>query len=106
MVALGSRGLGGKHGGRMNDAVSRGVGSHYDPWWNPAIEARATDRAHRIGQDKPVFIYTMIAEGTSEERMLELQDKKAALANGLFDPNHSGGSFEAADLERQFQPLA
>lgn len=79
---------------------------HYDPWWNPAVEAQATDRAHRIGQDKPVFIYKLIAEGTIEERMLELQDKKAALAAGLFDPNRRGASFEAADLDLLFQPLA
>ena len=47
---------------------------HYDPWWNPAVEDQATDRAHRIGQDKPVFVYKLIASGTVEERMLELQD--------------------------------
>ena len=50
---------------------------HYDPWWNPAVEEQATDRAHRIGQDKPVFVYKLIAEGTIEERMLELQEKQA-----------------------------
>ena len=49
---------------------------HYDPWWNPAVEDQATDRAHRIGQDKPVFVYKLIAQGTVEERMLELQQRK------------------------------
>ncbi|MBK9644886.1 MAG: DEAD/DEAH box helicase [Deltaproteobacteria bacterium] len=53
---------------------------HADPWWNPAAEAQATDRAHRIGQDKPVFSMRLIAADTVEERILELQDKKRALA--------------------------
>ena len=57
----------------------------YDPWWNPAVEVQATDRAHRIGQDKPVFVYKLIAEGTIEERMLELQARKRALADQLLD---------------------
>lgn len=42
---------------------------HYDPWWNPAVEAQATDRAHRIGQDKPVFVYKLICTGTVEEKI-------------------------------------
>ena len=94
-----------KAGGAGLNLTAADTVIHYDPWWNPAVEAQATDRAHRIGQDKPVFIYKLIAEGTIEERMLELQDKKAALAKGLFDPNRSGASFEAADLELLFQPL-
>ena len=52
---------------------------HYDPWWNPAVEQQATDRAHRIGQDKPVFVYKLIASGTVEERILALQARKAEL---------------------------
>src|SRR5690606_828011 len=56
---------------------------HYDPWWNPAVEAQATDRAHRIGQDKTVFVYKMIASGTVEEKMIELQAKKRALYDGV-----------------------
>ena len=54
---------------------------HYDPWWNPAAETQATDRAHRIGQDKPVFVYKLVASGTVEERVIELQDKKRALTD-------------------------
>ncbi|MFY7915970.1 MAG: DEAD/DEAH box helicase, partial [Rubrivivax sp.] len=46
---------------------------HVDPWWNPAVEAQASARAHRIGQDKPVFVYKLVVEGSIEERMLELQ---------------------------------
>jgi SNF2 family DNA or RNA helicase len=49
---------------------------HYDPWWNPAVENQATDRAHRIGQDKPVFVYKLIVAGSIEEKILALQEKK------------------------------
>lgn len=56
----------------------------YDPWWNPAVEAQAIDRAHRIGQQKPVFVYRMIASGTIEEKILDLQHRKAALADALW----------------------
>jgi superfamily II DNA or RNA helicase len=52
----------------------------FDPWWNPAVEEQAFDRAHRIGQDKPVFVYRLIASDTVEERILALQDEKRALA--------------------------
>ncbi len=58
---------------------------HYDPWWNPAVQRQATDRAHRIGQSNHVFVYKLIAEGTVEERILELQERKGALASSLFE---------------------
>ena len=57
---------------------------HYDPWWNPAVEHQATDRAHRIGQDKPVFVYKLVAEGTVEERILALQKRKQRLADQVY----------------------
>jgi superfamily II DNA or RNA helicase len=57
---------------------------HYDPWWNPAVEHQATDRAHRIGQDKPVFVYKLVAEGTVEEKILALQASKHALAQQVY----------------------
>jgi SNF2 family DNA or RNA helicase len=60
----------------------------YDPWWNPAVEEQAIDRAHRIGQDKPVFVYRLVAADTIEEKMDVLKDKKRALAASLFD--HDG----------------
>jgi superfamily II DNA or RNA helicase len=56
----------------------------YDPWWNPAVEAQAIDRAHRIGQTKPVFVHRLIARGTIEEKILLLQDKKRSLAATLW----------------------
>ncbi len=57
---------------------------HYDPWWNPAVENQASDRAHRIGQDKPVFVYKLVVENTLEEKILEMQAKKQALADGVY----------------------
>lgn len=62
---------------------------HYDPWWNPAVETQATDRAHRINQDKPVFVYKLVTEGTVEEKILALQAQKQQLADhvhGKDDP--------------------
>jgi len=56
---------------------------HYDPWWNPAVEHQATDRAHRIGQNKPVFVYKLVAEGTVEEKILALQERKQRLADQI-----------------------
>ena len=58
---------------------------HYDPWWNPAVEQQATDRAHRIGQDQHVFVYKLIADATVEDRIVELQERKGDLAATLFD---------------------
>lgn len=58
---------------------------HYDPWWNPAVESQATDRAHRIGQDKPVFVYKLITRGTVEERILQLQNRKRDLTGGILE---------------------
>jgi SNF2 family DNA or RNA helicase len=54
-----------------------------DPWWNPAVEDQATDRAHRIGQEKPVTVYRLVAEGTIEEKILKLHDQKRDLADSL-----------------------
>ncbi len=95
-----------KAGGTGLNLTAADTVIHYDPWWNPAVENQATDRAHRIGQDKAVFVYKLIVEGTIEEKMLELQERKRALADGLFDPDRAGtAGFEAADLDLLFQPL-
>jgi SNF2 family DNA or RNA helicase len=53
---------------------------HYDPWWNPAVEDQATDRAHRIGQDKPVMVYRLVVENTVEQKMVELGAEKRQIA--------------------------
>jgi len=58
---------------------------HLDPWWNPAVEDQATDRAHRIGQTKPVTVYRLIARGTIEEAVLEMHDAKKKLAMAVLE---------------------
>jgi SNF2 family DNA or RNA helicase len=63
-----------------------------DPWWNPAVEDQAADRAHRIGQERPVMVYRMVAKDTVEERIFALQEKKRALADvALGEADHAGG---------------
>jgi superfamily II DNA or RNA helicase len=79
---------------------------HFDPWWNPAAEDQATDRAHRIGQDKPVFVYKFVAEGSIEERILALQEKKAQLAATVLGADGAGAAkFGEADIEALLAPL-
>ena len=79
---------------------------HLDPWWNPAVEEQATARAHRIGQDQPVFVYKLVVEGSIEERMLELQARKAALAQGVLGHDAEGAvKFSKADLHALLAPL-
>ncbi len=78
----------------------------YDPWWNPAVEAQAMDRAHRIGQTKSVFVYKLIAEGSLEEKILGLQKKKRELAAGLFDASNSAPlELDLQELQSLFAPL-
>ena len=60
-----------------------------DPWWNPAVEAQAIDRTHRIGQTRPVFAYRLIARDTVEEKVLELQETKRALADAIISADES-----------------
>jgi SNF2 family DNA or RNA helicase len=74
-----------------------------DPWWNPAAEAQAIDRAHRIGQTKPVFAYRLIARDTVEERIAELQQKKRALADSVIRGDGAPlQGLTVEDLERLF----
>ncbi len=69
-----------------------------DPWWNPAVEDQAADRAHRIGQDKPVFVYRLVARDTVEERILTLQAKKRALADAALGEADRATSLTREDL--------
>ncbi|NHZ90935.1 helicase [Massilia sp. CCM 8733] len=79
---------------------------HYDPWWNPAVENQATDRAWRIGQDKPVFVYKLIARDTLEEKIQEMQHRKAALAGAVLSGGATQGlQITAEDLQGIFAPL-
>ncbi|MEM8996397.1 MAG: DEAD/DEAH box helicase [Acidobacteriota bacterium] len=71
-----------------------------DPWWNPAVEAQAVDRAHRIGQTRPVFAYRLIARGTVEEKIMELQGSKKQLADAILSADKSLiGELSADDLK-------
>lgn len=78
-----------------------------DPWWNPAVDDQAHARAHRIGQTRPVFVHQLVIEGSIEERMLELQARKRALAEGLLgsDPGERLEKFSVAEIERLLAPL-
>jgi superfamily II DNA or RNA helicase len=79
---------------------------HYDPWWNPAAENQATDRAHRIGQTKQVFVYKLIVAGSIEEKILALQEKKAALAEGILSDDAAAlGKFSESDIAALLAPL-
>lgn len=72
-----------KAGGAGINLTAADTVIHYDPWWNPAAEQQASDRAHRIGQDKQVFVYKLISRGTVEEKIHTMQQQKQALANQL-----------------------
>jgi superfamily II DNA or RNA helicase len=77
----------------------------YDPWWNPAVEDQAIDRAHRIGQHKPVFVHKLVVSGTIEEKMAALKEKKRALAESLFDADGAPTlAMTEADLDMLFGP--
>jgi superfamily II DNA or RNA helicase len=75
---------------------------HYDPWWNPAAEDQATDRAHRIGQTRHVFNYKLVATNTIEEKLLHLQTEKRGLARDLLATDATGKTLTAADVEALF----
>lgn len=93
-----------KAGGTGLNLTSADTVVHYDPWWNPAAQAQATDRAYRIGQKKPVFVYNLIVAGSVEERMLRLQSRKRHLAETILGgpTSHSLTEDEIDDL---FRPL-
>ena len=77
----------------------------YDPWWNPAVERQAMDRAHRIGQDKPVFVHRLIAEDTVEAAIQKMQIRKQALADALFEGTGEGPlALTEEDIDALFGP--
>ena len=69
-----------------------------DPWWNPSVEAQAADRAHRIGQQRPVMVYRLVSQGTVEEKILTLQEKKRALFEAALGGASGAGAITRADL--------
>jgi superfamily II DNA or RNA helicase len=95
-----------KAGGAGINLTSADTVIHYDPWWNPAAQAQATDRAHRIGQRKPVFVHKLIVAGSVEEEMMRLQRRKQLLADGLLGaPTLSASTLSEESLRRLFAPL-
>ncbi len=73
-----------------------------DPWWNPAVEAQAADRAHRIGQERPVMVYRLVSQGTVEERILGLQEKKRALFEAALSEASAATAITREDLLELF----
>ncbi|WP_280564190.1 DEAD/DEAH box helicase [Chromohalobacter sp. 48-RD10] len=99
-----------KAGGTGLNLTAADTVIHYDPWWNPAVEAQATGRAHRLGQQNPVFVYKLVCAGTVEERILELQARKADLAASILaggsKQQSDGPLFDEEDLALLFAPVA
>jgi SNF2 family DNA or RNA helicase len=78
----------------------------YDPWWNPAVESQAVDRAHRIGQTKTVSVYRLVTEGSVEQKIMDLKAKKSKLVDALINENGlSTATLSKTDLESLFSPL-
>lgn len=94
-----------KAGGTGLNLTSADIVIHFDPWWNPAVEEQATDRAHRIGQRNVVEVIRIIAKGTIEERVLSLQEEKRKLINELMSDELSGGDSLAAFTEEELLGL-
>ena len=88
-----------KAGGSGLNLTAADTVVHFDPWWNPAAEAQATDRAHRIGQSRVVTSYKLVCPGTVEEKVLALQEEKRALLAGVFEASDAAaGKLSLADL--------
>lgn len=78
---------------------------HMDPWWNPAVEDQASGRAHRIGQTRPVTVYRLVMEGTIEEQIVELHNKKRDLADSLLEGSDMSGRMSSDQLLQLLQLL-
>jgi superfamily II DNA or RNA helicase len=95
-----------KAGGVGLNLTSADTVIHYDPWWNPAAQTQATDRAYRIGQRRPVFVHNLIVAGSVEERMLRLQQRKRSLAEAVLSRNGGGAAdLSWAEVESLLSPL-
>lgn len=92
-----------KAGGVGLNLTAADVVIHYDPWWNPAVENQATDRAHRLGQQKRVFVYKLVTKDTLEEKMIALQAKKASIAAAIFDHENSTTQITQEDVNALFR---
>jgi superfamily II DNA or RNA helicase len=87
-----------KAGGTGLNLTAADTVVHLDPWWNPAVEDQATDRAHRIGQTQPVTVYRLVTRGTVEEKILGLHGEKRELATSLLEGTSSAGKLDTAEL--------
>ena len=87
-----------KAGGQGINLTAADFVIHMDPWWNPAVEDQASDRAHRIGQNKPVTIYKLITSNTIEEKIVQLHGKKRDLADGLLEGTDLAGRISTQEL--------
>lgn len=94
-----------KAGGTGLNLTAADTVIHYDPWWNPAAENQATDRAHRIGQKKPVFVHKLVCRGSIEERMLELQKHKSGLVEALLSEETSKLRIDPETLGHLLAPI-
>ncbi len=94
-----------KAGGVGLNLVSADTVIHYDPWWNPQAQEQATDRAYRIGQRRPVFVYDLFVAGSVEERMLQLQRRKRRLADAILAGEVPDERLSEDDVEVLFAPL-
>ncbi len=94
-----------KAGGTGLNLTAADTVIHYDPWWNPAVENQASDRAHRIGQTKPVFIYKLVASNTVEEKILAMQQHKQLLADQTLDQSEQTAlqNLSADDILKLFE---
>ncbi|QYJ99843.1 DEAD/DEAH box helicase [Shewanella psychrotolerans] len=96
-----------KAGGSGLNLTEADVVIHVDPWWNPAAEEQASDRAYRIGQQKPVFVYKLICQNTVEERIQQLQQTKKALAQSMYQTESlSVAEMNSDDWLALLQPIA
>jgi SNF2 family DNA or RNA helicase len=87
-----------KAGGYGLNLTAADVVIHFDPWWNPAAESQATDRAHRIGQTRPVTVYRLLTRGTVEEKVVKMQAGKRDLAAGLDEEGGGDGGLNTAEM--------
>jgi superfamily II DNA or RNA helicase len=94
-----------KAGGTGLNLTSADTVIHYDPWWNPAAQAQATDRAYRIGQRRPVFVHSLYVAGSVEERVIALQQKKRWLSAAVLGDEGASTPLDEGDIDALFAPL-
>ena len=94
-----------KAGGTGLNLTSADMVIHFDPWWNPAIEDQATDRAHRFGQKSNVEVIKLIAKGTIEEKIIKLQDDKKEVIGEVMNGDYKNGSLLGTLSEEEIKEL-